>query len=145
MVKFEDALDVRALDDGRNWLVLEDFYYDTDIVLTPQRGESDRRWPNGVQCWARGWRVIVPKGFVTDFASIPRPLWALVGGPADGRYRKIAVIHDYLYRTKGLATRKQADDVLLEGMKFSGCSWWQRTIIYSGVRVGGSSSYKGGL
>jgi hypothetical protein len=132
MVKFENALDVRPLDDGRNWLVLEDFYYDTDVScgVTPSNVTH---------------RIEVPAGFITDFASIPRPLWALVGGPADGKYRKIAVIHDYLYRTRFIATRKQADDVLLEGMKFSGCSWFQRTIIYSGVRVGGSGSYKGEL
>lgn len=144
--KFEDALDVRAMDDGRNWLVLEDFYYLTDVRLTPDVlrehagvdtvGYSDRTF---------GWRVTVPKGFVTDFASIPRALWAAVGGPSEGKYRKAAVIHDFLYRTKGLATRPQADSVLLEAMKVSGCSWWQRSVIYSGVRVGGSSSYKGGL
>jgi hypothetical protein len=134
MVKFEDALDVRPLDDGKNWLVLEDFYYDSDILCAGLRmGDS----------W--GSRICVPKGFTTDFASIPRPLWNIVGGPADGKYRKIAVVHDYLYRTKMLATRYQADQVLLEGMKFSGCSWWERTVIYSGVRVGGRTSYKGGL
>jgi hypothetical protein len=129
MVKFEDALDVRPLDDGSNWLVLEDFYYDTDVRLSG---------PNVL-------RIVVPKGFVTDFASIPRALWAVVGGPADGKYRKIAVVHDWLYRTKGLATRPEADAVLLEGMKFSGCSWLQRSVIYSGVRAGGWASYKGGL
>lgn len=129
MTKFEDALDVRPLDDGKNWLVLDDFFYDTDVSMT--RGNLHR--------------VVVPKGFVTDFASIPRPLWAIVGGPADGKYRKIAVVHDWLYRTPGLATRGQADAVLLEGMKVSGCSWWTRSVIYAGVRVGGWASYKGGL
>lgn len=129
MVKFEDALDVRPLDDGRNWLVLEDFYYDTDVHLSGQMAGC----------------VVVQKGFVTDFASIPRPLWPVVGGPADGKYRKIAVIHDKLYRTPGLATKAQADAVLLEGMKFCGVNWAQRYAIYWGVRIGGSSSYKGGM
>lgn len=128
-VKFENALDVRPLDDGKNWQVLEDFYYDTDVNL------AGIKWN----------RIQVEKGFITDFASIPRIAQSIVGGPADGKYRKIAVVHDKLYRTKGLCTRKQADDVLLEGMKFSGCSWWQRTVIYSAVRVGGMSSYKGQL
>lgn len=130
MVKFENALDVSPLDDGKNWLVLEDFYYDTDVRLTGG-------------AWTR--RVIVEKGFTTDFASIPRLLWAIVGAPADGKYRKIAVVHDKLYRTKGLATRIEADHILLEGMKFSGCGWWERHIIYTGVRAGGWCSYKGGL
>ncbi len=154
MVKFENALDVKPLDDGKNWQVQEDFFYDTDVWLTPNRAQSLAAkaaglpwvelagYAKGTQGW---WRICVPKGFITDFASIPRPLWGIVGGPADGPYRKIAVFHDGLYRTLGLATRPQADSVLLEGMKVSGCSWWQRSTIYSGVRVGGNGSYKGGL
>lgn len=124
MVRFENALDVRPLDDGRSWLVLEDFYYDTDVGI-----------PNP--------RIVVPAGFVTDFASIPRAAWPIVGGPAEGKYRKIATVHDRLYRAKGLATRAQADAVFLEGMKVSGCPWWQRTTLYLAVRLGGGSSYKG--
>ncbi len=126
MQKFEFALDVRALDNGRDWLVLEDFYYDTDIPI-------------------KGYRVDVPKGFVTDFASIPRVLWSVVGAPAEGKYRKAAVIHDYLYRTPGKATRAQADAVLNEAMIVCGVGRWTRWTIYAGVRVGGSGSYKGGF
>lgn len=146
--KFENALDVRPLDDGKNWLVLEDFYYDTDVYLKPMRTAVTQytlTYPAGVEHWRRGWRILVEKGFTTDFASIPRSVWGIIGGPADGKYRKIAVVHDKLYRTRGLCTRAQADAVLLEGMKFSGCSWFQRTAIYTAVRVGGGTSYKGGL
>jgi hypothetical protein len=130
MRKFEDALDVSPLPNGSDWDVLEPFYYDTDV---PCAGYSVPV------------RIVVPKGFVTDFASIPRFLWAIVGGPADGKYRLAAVIHDFLYRTHGLATRPQCDSVLLEAMQVCGVGWWTRTQIYSGVRVGGSRSYKGGL
>lgn len=139
-VRFENALIVQPEDNGTDWLVTGDFYYDTDVRLTPSIPA-----PLSVSLGVTGWRIWVERGFITDFASIPRFAWGIVGGPADGKYRKIAVVHDKLYRTKGLCTRKQADDVLLEGMKFSGCSWWERTVIYSAVRVGGSSSYKGGL
>jgi hypothetical protein len=127
--RFEDALGVSPLDDGRNWAVLEDFYYDTDVLLAGL--------PAG--------RVRVEKGFVTDFASIPRAMWPVVGAPAEGKFRKIAVVHDKLYRTKGLATRAQADAVLLEGMRVSGCPWRQRTAIYLAVRMFGGASYRGGL
>ncbi len=129
MVKFEDALDVSPLDDGVNWVVLDPFYYDTDVQLSGTYRD----------------RIKCEKGFTTDFASIPRFLWTLVGAPAEGKYRKIAVIHDKLYRTPGLATRAQADRVLLEGMKFCQVSWHTRWTIYLGVRVGGHFSYKGGL
>jgi len=38
--------------------------------------------------------IDVPKGFITDGASIPRGLWWLF--PPVGRYFKAAVVHDYL-------------------------------------------------
>lgn len=126
MKKFENALDVQFID-GHNWRVQEDFYYDTDVRLTG--------YPHD--------QVIVPKGFITDFASIPRILWDIL--PPAGSYGKAAVIHDFLYRTKSLATRGEADAVLLEAMKVSGVDWLTRQVIYWGVRVGGRRSYRGGL
>ena len=38
------------------------------------------------------WRV--PRGFMSDGASIPRFLWSLAGGPLDGPYRDAALVHD---------------------------------------------------
>jgi hypothetical protein len=38
------------------------------------------------------WRS--PKGSVIDGASIPRPLWSLIGSPFTGAYRNASVIHD---------------------------------------------------
>lgn len=136
------------MDDGVNWLVQQDFYYDTDV---------DLKWPvpqtpgvefKGIRYHFDGTsgvrRLTVPTGFITDFASIPRLLWNLL--PPTGRYAKATVIHDYLYRTPLMATRKQADAVLFEAMKFpchvSPLVCW---IIYLGVRVGGHWAYKGGL
>ena len=39
--------------------------------------------------------VVVPTGFVTDLASIPRVFWSVLR--PDGEYAYAAVIHDYLY------------------------------------------------
>jgi hypothetical protein len=36
----------------------------------------------------------VPVGYVTDFASVPRPLWILF--PQSGRWDTAAVVHDWL-------------------------------------------------
>src|SRR6267142_216037 len=123
MVRFENALDVRFID-GHNWRVDEDFYYYTDVHLSGYISDQ----------------VVVLRGFTTDFASIPRLLWNIL--PPIGSYGKAAVVHDCLYRTKGLATRAEADRVLLEAMKASGVDWLTRWVIYVGVRVDGSTSYK---
>jgi hypothetical protein len=78
--------------------------------------------------------IVVPAGFKTDYASIPRILWVAL--PPVGRYDKDAVVHDFLYQHNGV-TRKQADDVLREAMEVSRVRRSQRDTIYAGVRVGG--------
>lgn len=98
---------------GLPFLLYESLVYETGV------------WPG---------EIVVPKGFKTDFASIPRGLWNIL--PPIGSYDKAAVLHDFLYQTNGV-TRKQADDVLLEAMTVSGTSKWVRWAIYSGVRIGG--------
>jgi len=77
---------------------------------------------------------VVPAGFVSDFATIPRIFWRLL--PPWGRYSPAAVIHDWLYRVNGV-TRKQADVLFLRHMAALKTPWWQRMAIYYGVRAGG--------
>jgi hypothetical protein len=40
---------------------------------------------------------VVPKGFKTDGASVPRVFWSLSMTPFDPRVIRAAVIHDYIY------------------------------------------------
>ena len=51
-------------------------------------------------------------------------LWNIL--PPTGPYGKAAVLHDWLYRTAGKATRAQADRVLREAMEALGVGWWTR-------------------
>lgn len=82
--------------------------------------------------------IIVPAGFVTDFASVPRlPLaFLLFGGVAD----EAAVVHDYLYST-GVCSRKLADEVFAEASKACGVSAWRRGPMWLGVRLFGGGRY----
>lgn len=86
-----------------------------------------------------GVSIDVPKGFVTDFASIPRPLWS-VYSPHD-QYSRAAVVHDYLYWSQ-LCTREQADNLFMIAMKESEVSEVTRNIIYSAVVAGGESAWE---
>jgi hypothetical protein len=47
----------------------------------------------------KNWRVTVPVGFITDFASIPRIGRSII--QKDGPHRLPAVLHDYLYKHAG--------------------------------------------
>lgn len=57
-----------------------------------------------------GTLINIPKGFVWDLSSVPRPLWGLL--PPDGDFELASLIHDYLYITK-LKDRKFADNEIL--------------------------------
>jgi hypothetical protein len=43
----------------------------------------------------RNFTWYVPSGTIVDGASIPRPLWSIVGSPFTGEYRRASVVHDY--------------------------------------------------
>lgn len=82
--------------------------------------------------------ILVPNGFITDFASVPRlPLayWLFAGvGQA------AAVVHDFLY-SGGAVPREVADAIFLEAMEACGVSAWRRWPMYWAVRVRGGSRY----
>lgn len=119
---FLTPLEVTPLDDGRNWRIDETFDYES-VVL--------------------GRIVTVHAGEETDFASIPRAFWEFLW--PTGPYARAAALHDHLYRTKGEATKAQADDVFLEAMTTLRVNRVTRQILYRGVKWFGGSSYKGGL
>ena len=87
-----------------------------------------------------GERIVVPGGFETDGASIPRLLWWLYS--PWGSYAKAAVIHDYLYR-ETCRPRIECDRIFLEAMAVLGVWWGRRHIIYRAVRMFGWLARKG--
>ena len=87
---FLTPLDVRVLDSGKKFRLLYPFTYN----------------------WKPGYaKVIVPRGFETDFASIPRTARLLI--PKLGRYNKAAVIHDYLYQSDRKAYSRKVADIII--------------------------------
>lgn len=75
--------------------------------------------------------VVVPAGFVTDFASVPRFFWRLF--PPDGPWSAAAVVHDWLCG-QAECSRFLADAIFREAMRATGVPSWQRTLIYLAVR-----------
>jgi hypothetical protein len=112
---FTTPLKVMPLPGGKLWELLEGFDY----------------WTNEVPV---EYLIAIPKGFITDFASVPRALWWLL--PPWGNYGKAAVVHDYLYKTKQFS-RRRSDQIFLEGMRVLGVSWKTRTSMYAAVRACG--------
>jgi hypothetical protein len=84
--------------------------------------------------------VDVPRGFVTDFASVPRVFWSLF--PRDGSYTYPAIVHDYLYWQQS-TSREDADQIFDLMMKEFKVPRVTREAVYLAVRSGGSSAWNG--
>jgi len=109
---------VRAFGDNKFWITVEDMPY----VIGSTKD-----------------RIVVPKGFVTDFASIPQAVWSSGLSP-QGQYSRAAIVHDYLYWTQG-CTRAQSDRLLVIAMKESNVGAFTRFLVYQGVDWGGNGSW----
>lgn len=82
--------------------------------------------------------VIIPRGFHTDFASVPRAFWMII--PPDGKYSQAAVLHDYLYSCHGILPevtyqRKTCDKIFIEAMAVLEVPTWKRRVMYRAVRM----------
>jgi len=82
---------------------------------------------------------VVPAGFDTDFASVPRALWSLV--PPTGVYTRAAVLHDWLYRT-GATTRRDADRVFRAVMLELRTRRLRALLMWAAVRAFGWLHYR---
>jgi len=77
--------------------------------------------------------ITVEKGFMTDFASVPRIFWAIIS-PID-THAKAAVIHDYCYYYAPY-NRKISDQIFHEALKVLNVPPWKVWCMYRGVRIG---------
>jgi len=82
--------------------------------------------------------IIVPMGFVTDFASVPRVpiIYSIFGNIG----QKPGTLHDFLYREAW--PRKIADRILFEACRASGMGWCKSRGFYTAVRLCGGACYK---
>jgi hypothetical protein len=84
----------------------------------------------------RGVHWDAPAGYVTNGASIPPSLWAVVGGPFDGPYRDAAVLHDYYCDSK-LRSSDDTHRMYYEAAIARGTSENIASTMYAGIIFGG--------
>lgn len=103
-------------DDGK-WVLVEALYYQSDIAKRT---------------------ILVPPGFQTDLASVPRLpfVYWLTGSTSTAA----AVVHDWLYSSREVP-RKMADEILREASEATGVPAWRRWLMWAGVRIGGGAHY----
>lgn len=82
----------------------------------------------------------VPKGFLTDLASVPRAIWSLYP-PNDTRTIRAAIIHDYLYCGIENISRQEADSILYDALIADGLSRYTAYKYWLAVRLFGKSHF----
>jgi hypothetical protein len=111
--------DFKPFADGKNWIVKQPTTYRVGV-------SNDS--------------VVIPIGFVTDFASIPPALQSII--QQNGPYQLPALVHDFLYWDQ-TCTRRQADQLLMLAMIEHKVKPIHRTAIYNAVRAAGQFAWEG--
>ena len=158
MAKF-DSLMKATFNPPRNWKLIEDLKFYSENITEEQAKmlrECEVEVRNSTK--TNQYIVTVPKGYITDMASVPRACWAFIA-PFD--VARAAVVHDIMYEKintqyktvnesaaaeEGPATKKEretyreiADHTFLEGMNASEppVSAWKKYAAYYAVRMFG--------
>ena len=84
--------------------------------------------------------IRIPAGFITDFASVPRPLWSIF--PKNGEYKLASVVHDFLYWTRACPRQEQADNLFHIAMQELGVPPWRRNAVYAAVATFGNAAWE---
>ena len=111
MAEFKEIPSLNFDDDSINFILEERLVYQSDL----------------------GGLIIVPAGFETDLASIPRIFQSLV--PNVDTHMLPAIVHDYLCRLSDF-NRKLADQIFLEAMVLRKVNLIRRRLMYWAVRIG---------
>jgi len=82
--------------------------------------------------------VIVPEGFVTDFASVPWVARSIIA--VLGRHSVPAIVHDYLYWEQK-CTRLQADLIMFDAMEEYKSTWFEKHAVWRALRLRGEGPW----
>lgn len=132
MASFTNSLKTEWLPDGRHWKITETYEFHCGDAYS-------------------GLFARVPKGFVTDLASIPLGVRWLI--PKAGKNAQAAAFHDILYKTGAMimrvddneksvpVSRGMCDAMMYQAMRALSVKWWRRELIYRGLQIGGWVSW----
>jgi hypothetical protein len=100
-------------------------------------------WQTSVSMFViiNGKTYVIPEGFTTDLASIPRIFWSITS-PFYSKFVSPAIIHDYLYRSGTCISRKFADEILYNALIKSGVNHLTAFKFYACVRLFGKIFFR---
>lgn len=86
--------------------------------------------------------IEIPKGFKTDFASVPKKFRSIIGNV--NKYNKCWLLHDWMYSKNCdfKVSRKDADDILKDLLDQKGMDSLDQWLTYTSVRLFGTSRFR---
>jgi hypothetical protein len=114
----------------------------TPLVMEDINGQSWKTVEDFIWVSKRMQWVVIPAGFITDFATIPQPLSKVLRSCGD--WDKATLVHDFVYSKKCdmKFSRKECDDLFLEAMNDCGVGYMTSRAMYLAVRVFGGLYFK---
>lgn len=89
--------------------------------------------------------VVIPAGFESDGASVPRFFWRSVFPPGDQDALRGAVAHDYVYRNHPPKwSRCEADRMFYDTLTADGVGCIRAFLAWLGVRLFGADAWREG-
>ena len=86
---------------------------------------------------------VIPAGYRSDGASVPRFLWRLLSPCIDPVTLVPSIVHDYMYEWK-IGTRFDADLWYAEALCRAGYPQWKCLLTFAGIRLFGGKHYGNG-
>jgi hypothetical protein len=86
--------------------------------------------------------LVIPKGFLTDLASIP-PEAGILGFQKLGKHSYAALVHDYMW-DQGMGY-ELSNACFFSVLNKLGCGWWTSFLMAFSVQAAGKSRYKKAL
>ena len=105
------------LTSGSQWRLMEDYWVSLSI----------------------GDMLLIPQGFETDFASVPRFFWRVL--PPWDKHLRAALLHDFLYQD-GRFSQAVCDEYFNDAMVSLGIAPWKRWLLYRAVKYFGGIAYR---
>lgn len=130
---FESDLELRHRPGHSRWEVIRPLSY-RHVPVTPQRPAGYQ--PHATQV------VVVPVGYLSDLASVPR-LARRVVDPQTPHARRPSVLHDYIYtHLTHRFTKVEADRIFYDALREEGMATPLAWLMWKAVRLGGRGTWR---
>jgi hypothetical protein len=131
-VPFESQLELRHRPGHHRWEVISPLHYRHYRPTPPL--------PSGYQPLASD-LIVVPTGYLSDLASVPRLARRLVDSQCPTT-RRPSVVHDYLYTDQTHRfTKREADRIFYDALLEEGTAKLLAWLLWQAVRIGGRGNW----